>query len=112
MCPNHGDESPESSADATPTNPLPPASVLSHLVDVHCHPTDTSPISDEHISGVQLGHVCAMATHTEDQAKVRELGEKMGDRVVMGFGKVLMRSLNRWPDLRCGPRRLSSLVVT
>ncbi|KAF8605421.1 Metallo-dependent hydrolase [Ceratobasidium sp. AG-I] len=86
MCPNHGDESSGSSADATPINPLPPASVLSHLVDVHCHPTDTSPISNEHISSVQLGHVCAMSTHMEDQAKVRELGERMGDRVIMCFG--------------------------
>lgn len=96
MCPNHGDEASESSVDVAPTNPLPPASVLSHLVDVHCHPTDTSPISDEHINVVQLGHICAMSTHTEDQAKVRELGERMGDRAIMCFGDVFIVLSYSW----------------
>ena len=98
MCPNHGDEPSGLPTNATLTNPLPPASVLSHLVDVHCHPTDTSPISDEHISGVQLGHVCAMSTHTEDQEKVRELGERMGDRAVMCFGETPVVSFHNQFD--------------
>ncbi|KAG8776710.1 hypothetical protein FRC12_000776 [Ceratobasidium sp. 428] len=83
MCPNSQDEP---STEPTAHNPLPPASVLSHIVDVHCHPTDSSPIADEDIRGVQLGQICAMATHTHDQQKVRELGERMGNRVIMCFG--------------------------
>ncbi|KAB5596247.1 hypothetical protein CTheo_232 [Ceratobasidium theobromae] len=87
MCPNNSDEpDTESVINAVSGNPLPVASVLSHLVDVHCHPTDNSPILDEHINVVQLGKICAMASNSDDQAKVRELGERMGDRVVMCFG--------------------------
>ncbi|QRV88012.1 TatD DNase family protein [Ceratobasidium sp. AG-Ba] len=82
MCPGSTDEAPETSTG----NPLPPASVLSHLVDVHCHPTDSSPIPDDHVAGVQLGQICAMSTHTHDQEKVKELGERMGDRAIMCFG--------------------------
>ncbi|KAG8691416.1 hypothetical protein FRC11_004180 [Ceratobasidium sp. 423] len=78
MCPNHDSEAAESlSVDAVSGNPLPSAAVLSHIVDVHCHPTDTSPISDEHIQMVQLGQICAMSSNTDDQAKVRELGTRM-----------------------------------
>ncbi|CAE6459799.1 unnamed protein product [Rhizoctonia solani] len=87
MCPNHNDETAESlSVDAVLENPLPSAIVLSHIVDAHCHPTDTSPISDQHIRTVQLGQICAMSSNADDQAKVRELGHRMGDRVVMCFG--------------------------
>ncbi|CAE6438051.1 unnamed protein product [Rhizoctonia solani] len=87
MCPNHDGEAVESlSADAVSGNPLPSAAVLKHIVDVHCHPTDTSPISDEHIRAVRLGQICAMSSNTDDQAKVRELGARMGDRVIMSFG--------------------------
>ncbi|KEP55483.1 TatD family hydrolase [Rhizoctonia solani 123E] len=87
MCPNHNAETVESlSADTVSGNPLPSAAVLGHIVDVHCHPTDTSPISDEHIQTVQLGQICAMSTNADDQAKVRELGARMGDRVIMCFG--------------------------
>jgi hypothetical protein len=87
MCPVDKEEAVEhSTADAISGNALPSAAVLSHLVDAHCHPTDSSPILDEDINKVQLGQICAMATHTEDQAKVRELGERMGEKVVMCFG--------------------------
>lgn len=87
MCPNHDDETVESlSTDAVSGNPLPSAAVLSHIIDVHCHPTDTSPISDEHIQAVQLGQICAMSSNADDQTKVRELGHRMGDRVIMCFG--------------------------
>ncbi|KAF8760059.1 TatD related DNase [Rhizoctonia solani] len=74
MCPSASREITEISADDTSSNPLPPATVLSHIVDVHCHPTDSSPISDEHIQAVQLGQICAMSSNADDQAKVRELG--------------------------------------
>ncbi len=82
MCPGSDNEVHETTAN----NPLPAASVLSHLVDVHCHPTDSSPIPDDHIAGVQLGQTCAMPTHTHDQEKVKDLGKRMGDRVIMCFG--------------------------
>ncbi|CAE6513344.1 hypothetical protein RSOLAG22IIIB_03205 [Rhizoctonia solani] len=87
MCPNHNEGTVEPlSADTVSGNPLPSVAVLSHIVDVHCHPTDTSPISDEHIQAVQLGQICAMSSNADDQAKVRELGQRMGDRVIMCFG--------------------------
>ncbi|CAE6422680.1 unnamed protein product [Rhizoctonia solani] len=87
MCPTHsGEAAGTSSADTAPGNPLPSATVLSHIVDAHCHPTDNSPISDQHIQTVQLGQICAMSSNADDQAKVRELGARMGDRVIMCFG--------------------------
>ncbi|KAJ1309173.1 hypothetical protein OPQ81_004844 [Rhizoctonia solani] len=87
MCPNQNDQTVESlAADAVSGNRLPATTVLSHIVDVHCHPTDTSPIPNEHIQLVKLGQICAMSSNTDDQAKVRELGSRMGDQVIMCFG--------------------------
>ncbi|KAJ6621082.1 hypothetical protein B0H10DRAFT_2018619 [Mycena sp. CBHHK59/15] len=43
-----------------------PASVLRHVVDVHCHPTDAPRISDESMARLDI-RVCAMSTHKADQ---------------------------------------------
>lgn len=67
------------------TNPLPPKDVLKHIVDVHCHPTD-SEITDEHMNALQIT-ICAMATRQDDQERVAELARKYSDKVIPCFGE-------------------------
>ncbi|CCM00028.1 uncharacterized protein FIBRA_02054 [Fibroporia radiculosa] len=65
-------------------HPLPHPSVLAHVVDAHCHPTD-SPLSPAVLSG--LPHrICAMATRASDQPLVRSLAEQFPDKVIPCFG--------------------------
>ncbi|KAJ7070789.1 TatD DNase family Scn1 [Mycena amicta] len=57
--------------------------VLRHIVDVHCHPTD-SPISTDSMQ--QLGiTVCAMSTRERDQRLVRELARNHPDKIIPAF---------------------------
>jgi Tat protein secretion system quality control protein TatD with DNase activity len=63
---------------------LPSVSVLSRIVDVHCHPTD-SPTPDEEMNKLKI-KVCAMATRADDQIKVRQLAEQWPDKVIPCFG--------------------------
>lgn len=65
--------------------PLPSDSVLSHVVDVHCHPTD-SEVPDDVLQDLKI-KVCAMATRAEDQSKVRQLAEKWPEKVIPCFGE-------------------------
>src|ERR1700722_15292112 len=58
---------------AAKSDSLPCAAVLRHVVDVHCHPTDT-PISSDSISTLQIT-ICAMSTRKSDQPLVRRLAE-------------------------------------
>ena len=44
-----------------------PANVLKHVVDVHCHPTD-SVISSRAIEELPI-KICAMATKPDDQVR-------------------------------------------
>ena len=69
---------------------LPPAEVLKHVVDVHCHPTD-SEISLEAIESLPI-RICAMSTRMSDQPLVAELARNHSDKVIPCFGefKVLM----------------------
>ncbi|WWC93131.1 uncharacterized protein L201_008098 [Kwoniella dendrophila CBS 6074] len=53
---------------------LPPDHILSHLVDIHCHPTDLTHSSNIY-DDVKLGGLASMATIIEDQDKVRALSE-------------------------------------
>ncbi|KAF5313119.1 hypothetical protein D9619_002588 [Psilocybe cf. subviscida] len=65
---------------------LPDASILCHLVDVHCHPTDAPELlTFAAMEGLQMT-VCAMSTHGDDQDRVRGLAEKYPDKVVPCFG--------------------------
>ncbi|GJJ13230.1 hypothetical protein Clacol_007481 [Clathrus columnatus] len=58
--------------------------VLAHVVDVHCHPTD-SVIPDSIMDSLAL-KICAMATKQADQGLVRELANKWPDNVIPCFG--------------------------
>ncbi|WVF68863.1 hypothetical protein IAT40_003636 [Kwoniella sp. CBS 6097] len=51
---------------------LPPAHVLSHLTDAHCHPTDLTHHPSVY-DDVKLGGLASMATIVGDQDKVRDL---------------------------------------
>ncbi|OCH89561.1 TatD DNase family Scn1 [Obba rivulosa] len=73
-------------ATASTSSPRPPGhpSVLAHLVDVHCHPTD-SPIPPDALAA--LPHrICAMASRQSDQALVRALATAHPATVVPCFG--------------------------
>jgi len=61
--------------------------VLSHIVDVHCHPTDAPFISPNAME--QLGiTICAMSSHKDDQKRVAALAEAYPDKVIPCFGTV------------------------
>ncbi|WVR08340.1 hypothetical protein IAU60_005393 [Kwoniella sp. DSM 27419] len=53
---------------------LPPAHILSHLTDAHCHSTDLTHHPSVY-DAVQLGGLASMATVVGDQDKVRELSK-------------------------------------
>jgi len=63
---------------------LPPSSVLRHIVDVHCHPTD-SDIPVESMVNLPMT-ICPMSTHQSDQGLVRDLADAFPDKVVPSFG--------------------------
>ncbi|KAI0785335.1 TatD related DNase-domain-containing protein [Irpex lacteus] len=77
--PSNPNTSPSSSAG------LPPDSLLAHIVDAHCHPTD-SPISSSVMDALQLKHICAMATRASDQSLVRDLALAYPQKVIPCFG--------------------------
>ncbi|KAG5351703.1 Cut9-interacting protein scn1 [Termitomyces sp. J132] len=64
---------------------LPPRSVLEHIVDVHCHPTDAPHISAESIERLPIS-ICAMSSMESDQRRVRELALANPTKVVPCFG--------------------------
>lgn len=66
---------------------VPPSpDVLSHIVDVHCHPTDAlEGVSDTSMDRLKIT-VCAMSTMPSDQAKVRDLASRYPEKVVPCFG--------------------------
>ncbi|KAF7347605.1 Dnase family scn1 [Mycena venus] len=61
-----------------------PPRVLRHIVDVHCHPTD-SPISAKSMEQLEIS-VCAMSTHHGDQSMVRDLALQNPAKVIPCFG--------------------------
>ncbi|KAF8336460.1 uncharacterized protein EI90DRAFT_3144694 [Cantharellus anzutake] len=58
--------------------------LISHLVDVHCHPTDTQ-IIDEDIDALPL-RLCAMASRDSDQQLVADLARKWPHKIIPCFG--------------------------
>lgn len=63
---------------------LPPPSVLRHIVDVHCHPTDSEiPVKSMDNLPIIIG---AMSTLQADQVLVRDLATAFPDKVVPSFG--------------------------
>ena len=63
-----------------------PSGVLAHVVDVHCHPTDSDMATT--LAAVQDGpmRLCAMATRGSDQQLVADLARAHPDKVVPCFG--------------------------
>ena len=63
-----------------------PSEVLKHVIDVHCHPTDSD--MDMTLIAVQNTPVrmCAMATRGSDQRLVGDLARAQPDRVIPCFG--------------------------
>ncbi|KXN88839.1 Cut9-interacting protein scn1 [Leucoagaricus sp. SymC.cos] len=57
---------------------LPPDEVLRHVVDVHCHPTDSF--------NEWTATVCAMASRNTDQVLVRDLASAYPSKVIPCFG--------------------------
>ncbi|KAG8882768.1 hypothetical protein FRB99_004639, partial [Tulasnella sp. 403] len=47
--------------------PLPSPDILQHVVDVHCHPTDTD-VSDGSMDDLKI-KICAMSSRADDQPK-------------------------------------------
>lgn len=64
---------------------FPPPSVLAHVIDVHCHPTDTD-IPDGFPDDLQIT-ICAMSNRTRDQPLVRDIATRCPDKVIPAFGK-------------------------
>lgn len=59
--------------------------VLPHVVDVHCHPTDSATTAAD-IEELPI-RVCAMATRKSDQALVAKLADGYPDKVIPCFGR-------------------------
>ncbi|KAF8527406.1 hypothetical protein BU17DRAFT_39326, partial [Hysterangium stoloniferum] len=63
---------------------IPSKEILEHVVDVHCHPTD-SPISKNAMDSLSIT-ICAMATKESDQDLVRDLASTWPNSVIPCFG--------------------------
>ncbi|TDL28087.1 TatD DNase family Scn1 [Rickenella mellea] len=63
---------------------MPSARVLKHVIDVHCHPTD-SQIPEAVISSLPIT-ICAMSTRQNDQVLVRNLATAYPHNVLPCFG--------------------------
>jgi hypothetical protein len=90
MCTEGSQETSSSSTDIPPSpehyaKVLPPPEILRHVVDVHCHPTDTEILSDV-IDSLDI-RVCSMSTRRTDQAKVADLARAHPDKVIPAFGE-------------------------
>lgn len=82
---------------------FPPPSVLAHVVDVHCHPTDTD-IPDGFPDDLHIT-ICAMSAQTRDQPLVRDLATRCPEKVIPAFGEcvlilVVMSPVSRLSYLR------------
>jgi len=66
---------------------LPPLDVLRHVVDVHCHPTD-SDVTTQAMDNLAIT-ICAMSSRPADQSLVRDLANAYPEKVVPCFGQQL-----------------------
>ncbi|KAF8215927.1 hypothetical protein K438DRAFT_1901689 [Mycena galopus ATCC 62051] len=62
-----------------------PPSVLRHVMDAHCHPTDANSISVDSMERLEIS-ICAMSTHRGDQSMVRDLALQNPTKVIPCFG--------------------------
>ena len=63
---------------------IPSLEVLRHVVDVHCHPTD-SPVTPDAMRYLPIT-ICAMSSQLDDQSRVRDLALAYPEKVVPCFG--------------------------
>ena len=63
-----------------------PREVLAHVIDVHCHPTDSDMAMTDKVADDMAIRVCAMATRRSDQKLVADLARAHPDKVVPCFG--------------------------
>jgi Tat protein secretion system quality control protein TatD with DNase activity len=67
-------------------NVLPHPSVLAHITDVHCHPTDAQDgVPTKSMEQLPI-KICAMSTTHLNQEKVKALANKFPDKVTPAFG--------------------------
>lgn len=92
--------------DPLDLSPLPSSDVLAHVVDVHCHPTDSR--LDEELLAKVSHRLCAMATRGTDQELVAILACRYPDKVVPCFGPSRLHNMPIASLLP--PNRVSSLV--
>ncbi|KAF4573260.1 Metallo-dependent Hydrolase/TatD-type [Pleurotus pulmonarius] len=60
--------------------------VLHHVVDVHCHPTDSpATLSPDSMHRLPIT-ICPMASRKSDQPRIRALAQAHPDKVIPGFG--------------------------
>ncbi|KAJ7786603.1 TatD DNase family Scn1 [Mycena metata] len=62
-----------------------PRSVLEHVIDAHCHPTEARAVSAESMERLEIT-VCAMSTYHGDQSLVRDLALQNPVKVIPCFG--------------------------
>ena len=74
-------------------NALPSADVLRHVVDVHCHPTDTSPIPASSMQNLSIT-ICAMSSMESDQSRVKDLASRYPEKVVPCFGQYVIHCIS------------------
>lgn len=63
-----------------------PTSVLAHLIDVHCHPTDSDMAMTRDSAESMPIRICAMATRHSDQSLVADLARAHPSKVIPCFG--------------------------
>ena len=69
-----------------------PREVLAHVVDVHCHPTDSDfGMTSEFVKELPV-RICAMSTRRSDQEPVAKLARAHPEKVIPCFGWSIMPS--------------------
>ncbi|KAI1793196.1 TatD DNase family Scn1 [Ganoderma leucocontextum] len=63
-----------------------PRSVLEHVMDVHCHPTDSDMNATLQVVEQMPIRICAMATRRSDQRLVADLARAQPEKVIPCFG--------------------------
>ncbi|KAF9225542.1 Metallo-dependent hydrolase [Gyrodon lividus] len=67
-----------------PSRPQPSLDVLRHVVDVHCHPTESA-VNVEAMDNLSIT-ICAMSSRQSDQLLVRDLANAYPEKVIPCFG--------------------------
>lgn len=79
-----------------------PGSVLQHVIDVHCHPTDSDMGATLQVVEEMHIRICAMATRRSDQRLVADLARAQPEKVIPCFG---------WYRSRCSWQSLQDIML-